>query len=136
MCNNNVSGPRDVLSHCVNINISSALWFRTRLVFRPWRDMLRMSHVSAFTQSCPSSSLDQKMVRRTPLAILTLLLIHCISRDLTKGWYVQTLPFSLYRYSAYLALQHLPSREHIELRHGESMVCVWPQGLQQCGTRL
>lgn len=43
---------------------------------------------------------------------------------------------SLCRYGAHLALKHLPPGEHSELWHGESLVCVRPQGLQQCGVGL
>ena len=43
---------------------------------------------------------------------------------------------SLCRYGANLALKHLPPGEHSELWHGESVVRVRPQGLQQCGVRL
>lgn len=49
---------------------------------------------------------------------------------------LSTVKFSLCRYSAHLALKHLPPWKHSELWHGESLVCVWPQGLQQCGTRI
>lgn len=113
------------------------LWGRTRPVFRLWRDMLRMSHVSASTQSCPSSSLDQKMVSKNPpFPIQAQPSPHCISHVASLTIALCHTAFSLYRYGAYLALKHLPPREHTELWHGESVVCVRPQGFQQCGTRL
>lgn len=46
-----------------NIILFCCLCCRIRPVFRLWRVMLRMSPVLASTQSCLSSSLDQRTVR-------------------------------------------------------------------------
>lgn len=92
-----------------------------------------MSHVSASTQSCPLSLLDQRMVSRKPSHSGTnIFMLHLLIVALCNT----VVSLSLPRYGAYLALEHLPSREHTELWYGESVVCVRPQGLQQCGTRL
>lgn len=39
----------------------------------------------------------------------------------------------LLRHCSSVALQHLPTRKHTQLRHGEGVVYMWPARLQQCG---
>lgn len=46
-----------------NVHLSYCLCCRIRPVFKLWRVMPRMSLALASTQSCPSSSLDQRTVR-------------------------------------------------------------------------
>lgn len=112
-----------------NINgLTLFLWIcRIRPVFRLWRAMPKTSLVLASTQSCPSSSLDQKTVRRntnlsSPLYtnIHTMHIIFWPQRSFLQS----NVTFSLCRYGAHLALKHLPPGEHSELWHGESVVRV------------
>lgn len=42
----------------------------------------------------------------------------------------------LLRYRSSVALQHLPARKHTQLWHGQGVVHLWPERLQQCGFRL
>lgn len=51
---------------CLYKKLNSTLFCRTRPVFRHWRDMPKMSLVSAFTLSCPLSSPAQRMVSKNP----------------------------------------------------------------------
>lgn len=105
---------------------------RIRPVFRLWRDTPRTSPVLVSILSFPSSSLDQKMVR-TLTAYRDFLQkqsskTYCL---LALSSLLSIVPSSLCRNCAHLALKHLPSREHSELWNGKSLVCLWPQGLQQ-----
>lgn len=110
-----------------------SLCYRIRPVFKLWRVMPRTSPVSASTQSCPSSSLGQKMVRCSSSSLFE---HKQLFLNFFQAHTYLTITSLLCRYCAYLALKHLPSGVYTELWHGESLVCEWTPGLKQRCSRL